>query len=92
MINALVVFKVDDFVTDEINQQIRSKSLANAKQFVCGTLGDEIVVGLAANAVKDLNVALGECAKMPGVKKVTLVRITEINGAALPPICDDNRP
>jgi hypothetical protein len=92
MINALVVFKVDDFVTDEINKRIRSKSMANAKQLVCGTLRDEIVVGLAANAVKDLNVALGEFAKMPGVKKVTLVRITGINGAVFPPIRDDNRP
>jgi hypothetical protein len=77
MINALVVFKVDDLGTVEINERIRSKRLANAKLLVCGTLRNEIVVGLAANAVKDLNVALGEFAKMPGVKKVTLVRITE---------------
>jgi hypothetical protein len=68
MVNALVLFKMDDWVTDEISDRIRSKSLTNAKQLICVTLRDEIIVDLAANAVEDLNVALGEFVKVPGVK------------------------
>ena len=77
MVNALVLFKMDGSVTDEMSERIRSKSLANAKQLICGTLLDEIFVDLAANSVKDLNVALGELAEVPGVKSVTIVRITQ---------------
>ena len=77
MVNALVLFKMDGLVTDEMSERIRSKSLANAKQLICGTLRDEIIVDLAANTAKDLHVALGEFAEVPGVKSVTILRITE---------------
>jgi hypothetical protein len=77
MVNALVLFKMDDWVTDEMSEHIRSKSLANAKQLICGTLRDEIIADLAANTVKDLNVALGELSEVPGVRSVSVVRITQ---------------
>jgi hypothetical protein len=76
MVDALALFKINGWVTDEIRERIRPKSLANAKQLICGTLRDEIIVDLAANTVKDLNVALSEFAEVPGVKNVTIMRIT----------------
>jgi hypothetical protein len=77
VVNALVLFKMDDWVTGEMSERIQSKNLANAKQLICGQLRDEIIVDLAANTANDLNTALGEFAEVPGVKSVTILRITE---------------
>jgi hypothetical protein len=77
MINALVLFKMDGWITDEMKARLEGTSLANAKQLICGTIQDEVIVDLAATTVKDLHVALGNFAEVPGVKSVTVVRIIQ---------------
>ena len=75
MVNALALFKMDAWVTDEMKSEIRSTSLGNAKQVVCGSMRDEIYVDIAATTVKDLNGALADLSQVEGVKNVTLVRV-----------------
>ncbi len=77
MINALVLFKMDGWITDEMKARLQGTSLANVKQLICGTIQDEFIVDLAATTVKDLNVALGNFSEVPGVKSVTVVRIIQ---------------
>ena len=73
MITALVLFDC----SRENTEELRSKSLRNAKQLICGsgTRPNEVIVDLAANTVEDLNIALGELATVEGVKSATVVRI-----------------
>jgi hypothetical protein len=74
--NALVLFKMDDWVTSEMTEAIRSKSLANVKQLICGSIRDQVVVDIAFSRIKDMNVAVGELAELPHVKSATVVDIT----------------
>jgi ABC-type transport system involved in cytochrome c biogenesis ATPase subunit len=75
MINALVLFKMDAWVTDEMKTQLQSTSLANAKQIVCGTVRDDAIVDIAATTVNDLNGALARLSEVKGVKSATVVRL-----------------
>jgi hypothetical protein len=75
MINALVLFKMEAWVTDEMKASLQSTSLANAKQIVCGTLRDDAILDIAATTVNDLNGALARLSEVKGVKSVTVVRL-----------------
>jgi hypothetical protein len=75
MINALVLFKMDAWVTDEMKESFRSTTLANAKQIVCGTLRDDAILDIAATTVNDLNGALARLSEVKGVKSATVVRL-----------------
>jgi hypothetical protein len=74
--NALVLFKMDNWVTSEMTEQIRSKSLANVKQLICGPMRDQLIVDIAFSRTTDLNVALSELAGLPHVKNATVVHVT----------------
>ena len=74
--NALVLFKMDNWVTSDMTEQIRSKSLANVKQLICGPMRDQVIVDIAFSRITDLNVALGELAELPHVKSATVVHVT----------------
>jgi hypothetical protein len=74
--NALVLFKMDDWVTSEMTEEIRSKSLANVKQLICGPMRDQVIVDIAFSRITDLNVALGELAELLHVKSGTVVHVT----------------
>ena len=73
--NALVLFKTDSWVTSEMTEQIRSKSLANVKQLICGPMRDQLIVDIAFSRITDLNVALSELAGLPHVKSATVVHV-----------------
>lgn len=75
MINALVLFKMDAWVTDEMKTRLQSTSLANAKQIVCGNVRDDAIVDIAATTVNDLNGALARLCEVTGVKSATVVRL-----------------
>jgi hypothetical protein len=77
MVNALVLIKMDGWVTDEMKDRIRGTSLANAKQLICGTLRDDVIADLAATTSKDLNGALATFAEVQGVKSITVVRLVQ---------------
>jgi len=74
--NALVLFKTDSWVTSEMTEQIRSKSLANVKQLICGPMRDQLIVDIAFSRITDLNVALSELAGLAHVKSATVVHFT----------------
>jgi hypothetical protein len=74
--NALVLFKMDNCATSEMTEEIRSKSLANVKQLICGPMRDQVIVDIAFSRITDLNVALGELAELPHVKSATVVHVT----------------
>jgi len=74
--NVLVLFKMDSWVTSEMTEQIRSKSLANVKQLICGPMRDQLIVDIAFSRITDLNVALSELAGLPHVKSATVVHFT----------------
>jgi hypothetical protein len=75
MINALLLFKMEGWVTDEMKARIQGTSLSNAKQLICGTIRDEVIVDVAATAASDLNAALGTFAEVKGVKSVTVLKV-----------------
>jgi hypothetical protein len=77
MISALLLLKMDGWVTDEMKAKLQGISLANAKQLVCGRIRDEAIVDVAATTVEDLNTALGDFAEVTGVKSVTVARIIQ---------------
>jgi hypothetical protein len=70
MINALLLFKMEGWVTDEMKARIQATSLSNAKQLICGAIRDEVIVDVAATTAKDLNLALGTFAELQGVKDI----------------------
>jgi hypothetical protein len=72
MIYALILFDCSDQSVEEL----RVKSLGNAKQLICGTWHNSVILDLAAESAADLHVALGELATVEGVKSATIVRIT----------------
>jgi hypothetical protein len=75
MTNALLLFKMDQWVTDEMKARLQGTSLANAKQLICGTIRDEVIVDLAATTLNDVNLALTRLAAVQGVKSVTVMRV-----------------
>ena len=75
MTNALLLFKMEQWVTDEMKARLQGTSLANAKQLICGTIRDEIIVDLAATTLKDVNLALTRLAEVQEVKSVTVMRL-----------------
>ena len=75
MTNALLLFKMEQWVTDEMKARLQGTSLANAKQLICGTMRDEIIVDLAATTLKDVNLALTRLAEVQEVKSVTVMRL-----------------
>ena len=74
--NALVLFKMDNWVTSDMTEQIRSKSLVNVKQLICGPMRDQLIVDIAFIRITDLNIALSELAGLPHVKNATIVHVT----------------
>jgi hypothetical protein len=75
MINALLLFKMEGWVTDEMKSRIQGTSLSNAKQLICGTIRDEVIVDVAATTANDLNVALGTFAEVQGVKAISVLKV-----------------
>jgi hypothetical protein len=75
MTNALLLFKMDQWVTDDMKARLQGTSLANAKQLICGTMRDEILVDLAATTLNDVNLAVTRLAEVKGVKSVTVMRV-----------------
>ena len=75
MTSALLLFKMEQWVTDDMKARLQGTSLANAKQLICGTIRDEIIVDLAATTLEDVNLALTRLAAVPGVKSVTVLRV-----------------
>lgn len=76
MINALLLLKMEGWVTDEMKARIQGTSLSNAKQLICGTIRDEVILDVAATTAKDLNVAVGTFAEVQGVKDVTVLKVS----------------
>jgi hypothetical protein len=74
MINALLLLKMEGWVTDDMKARIQGTSLANAKQLICGTIRDEVILDVAATTAKDLNVAVATFAEVKGVKEVTVLK------------------
>jgi hypothetical protein len=71
MINALVLFDCSEGNMEEL----RAKSLRNAKQLICGSRQNEVIVDLAATTVEDLHTAIAELATVEGVERATVVRV-----------------
>ena len=76
MINALLLLKMEGWVTDDMKARIQGTSLSNAKQLICGTIRDEVILDVAATTAKDLNVAVGTFAEVQGVKDVTVLKVS----------------
>jgi hypothetical protein len=77
MINALLLIKMDAWVTEQAKEQIQSQSLSSAKQLIVGAIRDDVVVDVAANTPEDLYLALATFAQLPGVRSVTVVRVDQ---------------
>jgi hypothetical protein len=76
MVNALVLFQTDGFVSDEIQEGLRSKSLSNAKQILVGRVRHQLILDVAANTIADLNRAVTELGGLfPAVRSATIVHM-----------------
>jgi Tfp pilus assembly pilus retraction ATPase PilT len=77
MISALLLIKMDGWVTEQAKERIQSQSLSNAKQLIVGAIRDDVVVDVAANTAQDLHLALATFAQLPAVRSVTVVRVDQ---------------
>ena len=68
MISALLLIKMDGWVTEQAKERIQSQNLSNAKQLIVGAIRDDVVVDVAANTAQDLHLALATFAQLPGPK------------------------
>ena len=62
----------------DVKERLRSVSLSNAKQLVAGAVGNEVIVHVQSTTLKDLNIALGVFAGVPGVKSVSTLRVRSV--------------
>ena len=75
MISALLLIKMDGWVTEQAKERIQSQNLSNAKQLIVGAIRDDDDV--AANTAQDLHLALATFAQLPAVRSVTVVRVDQ---------------
>ena len=81
MVNALVLFKINDWVTEEIKERIRSKSLANAKQLICVASWLIFYVAHSLRVDLDMLVATASPAR-------TALKISQPTDGGMPPTYD----
>jgi hypothetical protein len=75
--NALVLFQMNAWVTDEMKQGLAHTSLSNAKQLVVGSIRDQVVLDVTATSLADVSAALVKLAAVSGVKAATVVHVAQ---------------
>lgn len=62
----------------DVQEQLRSTSLANALQIVVGSVANEVIVHVQSTTLEDLNTVLGVFASIGGVTSVSTLRVRAV--------------